>query len=65
MVASLVVEHRLQTCRLQESQLMGSAVAVPELRCSVASGIFPDQGLKLRSLQVDCYPLGNQGKSSI
>ena len=32
---------------------LGSVAVVPGLRCSVASGIFPDQGLKSRSLQVD------------
>ena len=59
-VASLVVDHRLQARGLQQLQhagprvrglqqlwRMGSGVVVHRLSCSVACGIFPDQGLNL------------------
>ena len=42
--ASPVTEHRLWVHRLQSSWHMGSTVAVHRLNCSVACGIFPDQG---------------------
>ena len=43
-VQSLVAEHRLQVCRLQELQLTGPVTVVHGLSCPVACGIFPDQG---------------------
>ena len=41
----------------------GSAVMVRELSCSMACGIFLDQGLNpcLLHWQVDSLPLGHQG----
>ena len=50
-VTSFVAEHRLQGT--------GSVVVVYGVSCSVAYGIFPDQGLNLCLLhwQVDSYPL--------
>ena len=51
----LCLEHRLWSA--------DSVVEVHELPCSIARGIFPDQGLHPRSLrwQVDSYPLHHQG----
>ena len=46
-VASLVVEYRLEECRLQKLQHVGSVVVEHGLSCSMARGIFPDQGLNL------------------
>ena len=55
-VASLAVEHGL--CGVQ-----ASVVVVRGLRCSVAGGIFPDQGSNLCFLnwQVDSVLLSHQG----
>ena len=61
---------------LQQMQHMGSVVFVPglestgsvfvahRLRCYVACGIFPDQGLNLCLLhwQADSLPVSHQGK---
>ena len=54
-VASLVAAHRLQSA--------GSVVAAHGLSCSMACGIFPDQGLNPCSLnwQADSQPLHHQG----
>ena len=43
----------------------GSAVVVSRLSCSVACGVFPDQGLNPHTMywQVDSLPLDNQGSS--
>ena len=74
-VASLVAEHRLQACRLQQlwhagSVVVarglwsaGSAVVVHELSCSAARGIFLDQGSNPCPLhwQADSSPLRHQG----
>ena len=43
-VASLVAEHGLQAHGLQQLWHAGSVVAAHGLSCSVACGIFPDQG---------------------
>ena len=77
-VASLVVEHRLQAHGPQLVAAQGliscgsralqcrSVVVVRGLSCSVAYGIFLDQGLNLCPLhqQADCYPLHHQGGPS-
>ena len=42
--ASPVVEHGLQARGPQQSWRAGSAVVARGLGCSVACGIFPDQG---------------------
>ena len=74
-VASLVVEHGLQVCGLQQLwhvgsvvvahglQSTGSVVVVHGLSCSAACGIFPDQGSNLCPLhwQADSQPLCHQG----
>ena len=66
-VASLVVEHRLQGERASvvvapRLWSTGSAV-VHGLRCSMACGIFPDQGLNpcLLHWQADSLPLSHWG----
>ena len=53
--ASLVAEHRLQTCRLSSCGSRSS--------CSSACGIFPDQGSNSCTLhwQADSQPLRHQG----
>ena len=63
MVASLIAENRLQAYRLQEFQHTGSVVMAHSLSCSMACGMFPDQGLNLCPLhwQVDYFPLYHQG----
>ena len=43
-VASLVAEHGLQVCGLQQLWHAGSVVVAHGLSCSAACGIFPDQG---------------------
>ena len=48
-VASLVAEHRLQAHRLQQLWHVGSVVVAHGLSCSVARGIFLDQGSNLVS----------------
>ena len=55
LVDSVVVAPRLRS--------MGSTVAAHGLSCSVASGIFPDQGSNpgLLRWQVDSLPLSHQG----
>ena len=74
-VASLVAEHRLQVRGLQQLwhagsvvvahglQSKGSVVLVHGFSCSVACGIFPDQGLNLCALhwQADSQSLRHQG----
>ena len=64
-VASLVAENRLQACGLQQLQPMGSVVVALGLSCSIACGIFLDQGSNLCALhlQTDSYPLHHQGSS--
>ena len=46
-VASVVAEHGLQTCRFQQLQYVGSVAVARRLSCSVACGIFLDQGSNL------------------
>ena len=74
-VASLVAEHGLQACMLQQLwhvgsvvvahrlQSTGSVVVAHRLSCSAACGIFPDQGSNPCPLrwQVDSQPLLHQG----
>ena len=74
-VASCAAEHRLQGVRLQQLQCVGSGAAAPVfqstgsvvvahgLRCSMACGIVPDQGLNSSLLhrQVNSLPLSHQG----
>ena len=67
-VASLVVEHRLQSMQaqqlwLQDSRGSGSEVVAHGRSCSTACGIFPDQGSNLCLLhwQADSLPLSHQG----
>ena len=74
-VVSLVAEHGLQARGLQQLwhvgsavvargfQSAGSAVVAHGLSCSVACGIFPDQGSNPCPLhwQVDSQPLCHQG----
>ena len=43
-VASLVAEHGLQVRGFQQLWHVGSVVVAHRLCCSVACGIFPDQG---------------------
>ena len=45
----------------------GSVVVVSRLSCSVACGVFPDQGLNPHTMywQVDSLPLDNQGSSPL
>ena len=62
-VASLVVEHGLQMCGLQQLWHAGSVVVVHGLSCSAACGIFLDQGSNPCPLhwQADSQPLHHQG----
>ena len=70
-VASLVAEHRLWGARgsvvvVPEPWSTGSAVTAHGLRCSVACGIFLEQGSNLRLLHLlhwraDSLPLSHQG----
>ena len=65
-VASLVAEHGLQACRLQQLQHTGSAAAVQGLSCSATCGIFPDLGSNScpSHWQADSYSsLDHQGRS--
>ena len=57
--ASLVAEHRLQRA--------GSVVVAHGPSCSVACGIFPDQGSNPCPLhwQADSQPLHHQGKPTM
>ena len=59
--ASLVAEHRLQT--RTGSRRAGSVIVAHRLSCSVACGIFPDQGSNPCPLhwQADSQPLRHQG----
>ena len=64
-VASLV-EHRLQDAQASVAvplglQSSGSVVVVHRLICSMAHGVFPDQGSNLYHWQVDSLPLNHQG----
>ena len=68
-VTSLAVEHRLQCPRASADaapglQSTGSVAVVHRIRCSVARGIFLDQGTNLRLLhwQADSVPLSHQRK---
>ena len=77
-VASLVAEHGLQGCGLQQLwhldsvvvacrlQSSGSVIVVHGLSCSATYGIFPDQGSNPCPLhwQVDSQPLCHQGSPS-
>ena len=65
-VASLVAEHRLEERRLQKLEHVGSVVVVHGLSCSMACGIFPDQGLNLYPLhwQVNSSTVNHQGSPS-
>ena len=65
-VASLVVEYRLEECRLQKLQHVGSVVVEHGLSCSMARGIFPDQGLNPYPLhwKADSSTLNHQGSPS-
>ena len=65
-VASLVAEHRLEECRLQKLEHVGSVVVAHGLSCSMACGIFPDQGLNPYSLhwQADSSTVNHQGSPS-
>ena len=58
-VGSLVAKHRLQR--------LGSVAAVHGRNCSLACGIFPDQGSNLCPLhwQADPYPLHHQGSPAL
>ena len=60
--ASLVAEHRLQVCRLQQLQLLDSVVVAHQLSCSSACGTFLDQGSNQCPLhcKVDSQPLDHQ-----
>ena len=62
-VASLVAEHGLQACRLQQLWHVDSVVVARGLSCSSAHGIFLDQGSNPCPLhwQVDSQPLHHQG----
>ena len=74
-VSSLVAKHRLQAHRLQQLWHMGSVVVTPGLQstgsivvvgglcCSVACGIFLDQGSNpcLLHWQAGSLPLSHQG----
>ena len=66
-VASLVAEHGLQACGLQQLWHMGSVVVAHGLCCSAACGIFLDQGSNPCSLhwQADSQPLRHQGSPRI
>ena len=78
-VASLVAEHGLQACGLQQLWYMGSVVVARRLQstgsvvvvhglsCSVACGIFPDQGSNPCPLhwQADSQPLCHQGSPNL
>ena len=78
-VASLVAEHGLLACRLQQLWNMGSVVVAHGLQsagsvvvahglsCSTACGIFLDQSLNPCPLhwQVDSQPLSHQGSPSL
>ena len=77
--ASLVAGHRLQVLGLKQLWQVGSAVAAPgllstglvvvvhELSCSMACGIFPDQGSNLCLLhwEVDSLPYSHEGSPSL
>ena len=78
-VTSLVVEHGLQARGLQQLwhvgsvvvahrlQSIGSVIVAHGLSCSVACGIFPDQGSNPCPLhrQADSQPLRHQGPSCL
>ena len=68
-VTSLAVERRLQCARASADaapglQSTGSVVVVHRIRCSMACGIFLDQGTNLCLLhwQADSVPLSHQRK---
>ena len=62
-VASLVAEHGLQVCGLQQLWYTGSVVVAHGPSCSAPCGIFLDKGSNPCPLhwQVDSYPLHHQG----
>ena len=59
---SVVATHGFTSCR-SGFQSTGSVVVVHGFSCSVACGVFPDQGSNPCPLhwQVDTYPLHHQG----
>ena len=61
-VASLIAEHRLSACQLQQLWPVESAVVVCGRGCLEACEIFPDQGSHpcLLQGQVESSPLGPQ-----
>ena len=68
MVTFLVAEHGLwgaQASGVSCSSLQraGSVMVAHGLSCSLAHGVFPDQGPKLCLLDMDSYPLCHQGSS--
>ena len=66
-VASLVVDSRLQAHRLQKLPDTGSVVVAHGLICSVTCGIFPGQESNLCRLhwQADSHPLYHQGSPKL
>ena len=60
--ASVVATHGFTSCR-SGFQSTGSVFVLQGFSCSIACGIFPDQGLNPCPLhwQVDAYPLHHQG----
>ena len=58
-VVSLLVEHRLWASGLRYLWCVALVVVTHRLSCSMACGIFPDQGLNLH-WQVDSLPLSHQ-----
>ena len=67
--SSVVVAHELSSCSTWAPRLQGtgSIVVVCGLSCSVACGIFPDQGLNpcLLHWQADSLPLSHQGSPAL
>ena len=69
LVASLVAEHD-KACGLQELPLPGSRAQAHcghGLSCSMAGGIYPDQGLNpcLLHWQADSLPLSHRGSPEL
>ena len=66
-VASIVAEHGLQGSRVPGLWSTGSTVVVYHFSCSMARGIFPDQGSNPCPLywQVDSLPLSCQGSPQL
>ena len=57
-VASLIAEHGPWGMQASVAAALGSVALAPGLSCSVACGVFPDQGSNLSLLhwQVDAFP---------